>query len=317
VRLPRLWPAARRSTIRERAARSRDTERPRAIGARLAIALGLVVGLVPAAFLLLQSARLTPPLPIPDESVLVAAARTVATPSPTKRATPRPTPTPWPLDLWSRSFVLPTPDDAGGVIEDAIPTTEPVVPVPGPAAPTPPISATQAPAPSPPTPTTEPEPISAEEIAQIEATARAAVAAESGRAAPAVSSQLGGAVPDSVRRWESIIVSAADRYKVDPNLIAALMMTESEGNPNALSRAGAVGLMQIMHGPQDPAENVRLGTAILADNLRRYSGRVDLALAGYNAGNGAVAKHGGIPPYRETRDHVFRVLLRYELYKSE
>jgi soluble lytic murein transglycosylase-like protein len=166
----------------------------------------------------------------------------------------------------------------------------------------------------------EPEIVSPEEIARIQAAAQAAIAAEAARVTPAptsvASARLGAAVPDSVRRWESLILAATDRYKVDPNLIAALMMTESGGHENALSSKGAVGLMQVIDGPWDPAENIRLGTAILADNLRRYGGRVDLALAGYNAGNGAVAKYGGIPPYRETRDHVFRVLLRYELYRA-
>jgi soluble lytic murein transglycosylase-like protein len=211
---------------------------------------------------------------------------------------------------------VPTPDGDWVEADADVPV---VAPAPVAPAPTPTTAAVLAPRPTP-SATPEPEIVSPEEIARIQAEAEAEIAAEAARATPAAtpvpSGRLGSAVPDMVRRWEPLILAACERYKVDPNLIAALMMTESGGNPQALSHAGARGLMQIIDGPWDPAENIRLGTAIMADNLRRYGGRVELALAGYNAGNGAVAKYGGIPPYRETRDHVFRVLLRYELYRS-
>ena len=130
---------------------------------------------------------------------------------------------------------------------------------------------------------------------------------------PRQSAGLGVAVPLAVRRWEELIVAAAARSGLDPNLVAALMMTESGGDPNAISPAGAVGLMQIMGGPRDPAVNVDQGATILAGHVARF-GRHDLALAAYSAGAGAVERYGGIPPYRETRDHVFRVLVRHELY---
>jgi soluble lytic murein transglycosylase-like protein len=120
-------------------------------------------------------------------------------------------------------------------------------------------------------------------------------------------------VPEAVRRWEAPILKWSTDQGLDPNLVAALMMTESEGDPNAVSPQGAVGLMQVMGGPVDPDENIRLGTAELARYLARY-GRIDVALAAYNAGPGAVDRYGGIPPYQETRDHVFRVQLRYRMY---
>jgi soluble lytic murein transglycosylase-like protein len=119
-----------------------------------------------------------------------------------------------------------------------------------------------------------------------------------------------------VRRWEDIIVRAADRTRLDPNLLAALMMTESEGNPDAVSPKGAIGLLQVMGGPTDPAANVQQGADILAGHVAHYGGKLDLALAAYNAGPGAVDRYGGVPPYLETRDHVFRVLLRYDLYRG-
>lgn len=316
MRLP-LWKrGSRRSKIRDRAARGRENGNARRLSLRLAIIVGIAVGLLPAIALLLVSLGSQPAL-LPVDPVRVAAARTVAAPTPPRAATPRPTPTPWPLDLWTRMITVPTPAGDWAEVDVEIPVETPggaIVP-----------SAPTAVAPSggiaTPTPTPEPDIISPEEITRIQAAAQAAVAAEAAIATPVTATvgtgHLGAAVPDSIRRWESLILAATDRYKVDPNLIAALMMTESEGNPNALSSAGAVGLMQIMGGPWDPAENIRLGTAIMADNLRRYGGRVDLALAGYNAGNGAVAKYGGIPPYRETRDQLFRVLLRYELYSTQ
>jgi soluble lytic murein transglycosylase-like protein len=126
---------------------------------------------------------------------------------------------------------------------------------------------------------------------------------------------LGARVPDSVRRWEEPILRWSAARNLDPNLVAAVIMTESEGNPNAVSPMGAVGLMQILRGPFDPDENIRMGTDILAGYIAKY-GQLDVALAAYNAGPNAVDRYGGIPPYQETRNHVFRVLLRYDLYRN-
>jgi len=107
----------------------------------------------------------------------------------------------------------------------------------------------------------------------------------------------------------------ARTHDLDPALLAALMQTESGGDPHALSIAGAVGLMQVLHGSFDPEENVESGARILARNLAMF-GRIDLALAAYNAGPGSVREHGGIPPFEETHLHVSRTLAHYEAFRA-
>ncbi|HLJ66589.1 MAG TPA: transglycosylase SLT domain-containing protein [Chloroflexota bacterium] len=123
----------------------------------------------------------------------------------------------------------------------------------------------------------------------------------------------GKGIPASVRRWAFLIVPAARRYHVDPNLVAAVMTMESNGDPLALSPADARGLMQILHGPWDPATNVRIGVRMLAELYARF-GDWTLALAAYNAGPGAVAAAGGIPAFRETRDYVIIVTYLWDLF---
>jgi soluble lytic murein transglycosylase-like protein len=120
--------------------------------------------------------------------------------------------------------------------------------------------------------------------------------------------RLGPAVPAAIRRWEPLILRYARRYDLDPHLLAALMQTESGGNPEARSSAGAVGLLQLLDGPTDPEENIAAGAALFSQHLRTF-GDIDLALAAYNAGPGAVRAHGGVPPYEETQWHVY--LTRY------
>jgi soluble lytic murein transglycosylase-like protein len=120
--------------------------------------------------------------------------------------------------------------------------------------------------------------------------------------------RLSRRVPAAIRRWEPLILRYAKRYDLDPHLLAALMQTESGGDPNALSSAGAVGLLQILDGPSDPEANLAAGAALFAQHMRTY-GDLDLALAAYNAGPGAVRTHGGVPPYDETRWHGY--LTRY------
>lgn len=125
-------------------------------------------------------------------------------------------------------------------------------------------------------------------------------------------------MPDS--ELEPVIARHADSQQLDPKLVRALIQVESGYNPSAVSRKGAVGLMQLMpttasllavSDPYDPDENVRGGTAYLRRMIDRFQGRLELAVAAYNAGPGAVERHGGIPPYRETRDYVRRVLALY------
>jgi hypothetical protein len=123
----------------------------------------------------------------------------------------------------------------------------------------------------------------------------------------------GKGVPASVRRWAFLIVPAARQYGLDPNLLAAVMTMESNGDPLAWSGADARGLMQILHGPWDPRTNVFRGAQMLAALYAQFH-RWDLALAAYNAGPAAVIAYRGIPPYRETRDYVIIVSYLYDLF---
>ena len=133
-----------------------------------------------------------------------------------------------------------------------------------------------------------------------------------------------GADPAEVRllpRLESVIQPAAAKYGLDPNLVAAVIWAESSGDPNAVSKKGAQGLMQLMPATArelgvgnilDPGQNVEGGSHYLRQMLDEHDGDLSLALAAYNAGPDAVRKYGGVPPYRETRDYVGRVMRVYE-----
>lgn len=124
---------------------------------------------------------------------------------------------------------------------------------------------------------------------------------------------------------DSSIQISIDRHSadqsVDPKLVRAMIQVESGYNHRARSHKGAMGLMQLMpatasqlrvEDPYDPDENVRGGTQYLRHLIDRFPGRLDLAVAAYNAGPGAVERYNGIPPYRETRDYVRRVLALYQ-----
>ena len=122
-------------------------------------------------------------------------------------------------------------------------------------------------------------------------------------------------VPDT--DLEPLIVHYSEARSLDPKLVRAVIQAESGYNRKALSNKGAMGLMQLMpetasllnvRHPYDPEENLRGGTAYLRALIDRFAGRVELAVAAYNAGPGAVEKHRGIPPYLETREYVRRVL---------
>ena len=115
---------------------------------------------------------------------------------------------------------------------------------------------------------------------------------------------------------EKLVREAADRYNVDPALVRAVVETESNWNPGAVSRKGAMGLMQLIPttaqrlGVNDafnPKQNVEAGVRYLRTLLERYNGNLDLALAAYNAGEGAVDRAHGVPAYYETRNYVRRV----------
>jgi soluble lytic murein transglycosylase-like protein len=117
-----------------------------------------------------------------------------------------------------------------------------------------------------------------------------------------------------------IIYRAGEREGVDPRFIHAVIKQESRYKTNAVSHVGARGLMQMMPAtskrfgltdPDDSAANVEAGTKYLAWLLKRFDGDVSLALAGYNAGEGAVDKYKGIPPYTETQNYVSKIVADY------
>jgi Transglycosylase SLT domain len=114
--------------------------------------------------------------------------------------------------------------------------------------------------------------------------------------------------------------ATAERYGLDPDLVLAVVAVESNFEPGAVSKKGAQGLMQLMPGTAgdlgvkdalDPATNLDGGARYLQALLRLYRGDLRKALAAYNAGPGAVARHGGVPPYRETQEYVRRVMRQY------
>jgi soluble lytic murein transglycosylase-like protein len=130
----------------------------------------------------------------------------------------------------------------------------------------------------------------------------------SGYSRPAVSIDRDGA--------EKLVKEAAERHSVDPALIRAVIQTESNWNSGAVSRRGAGGLMQLIpttaqrFGANDlfnPQQNIDAGVRYLKTLLERYNGNLDLALAAYNAGEGAVDRAHGIPAFRETRSYVQKV----------
>lgn len=117
--------------------------------------------------------------------------------------------------------------------------------------------------------------------------------------------------------FSDIIKKASQTYGVDEKVIRAVIKNESSFNPKAISRCGAQGLMQLMPSTAkslgvdnafDPEQNIMAGTKYLKHKLDEFGGDLRLALAAYNAGSGAVKRHGGVPPYKETQAYVNKVL---------
>jgi soluble lytic murein transglycosylase-like protein len=135
--------------------------------------------------------------------------------------------------------------------------------------------------------------------------------------------ELGRAASGDVR---ALVEQAARRRGLDPALVLAVVSVESGFRPEAVSPKGAQGLMQLMPRTAaslgvldafDPEQNLDAGVRHLESLLKLYDGNLTRALAAYNAGQGAVARHGGVPPYRETREYVRRVLERYRAKQAK
>jgi len=121
-------------------------------------------------------------------------------------------------------------------------------------------------------------------------------------------------------QFDPLITRAANDHSLDPRLVKSVMLVESGFNPAAVSPKGARGLMQLMpgtasrHGARDvhdPAQNIAAGTRYLSHLLGLFDGNLEKSLAAYNAGEAAVARYGGIPPYGETRNYVRKALTAY------
>ncbi len=124
------------------------------------------------------------------------------------------------------------------------------------------------------------------------------------------------------KKFDPLIKKIASKHKIDPKLLHAIIRAESAYNPNAVSRVGAVGLMQLMPATakrygvknrRNPKQNITGGTRYLKDLLKMFNSNLKLAVAAYNAGENAVIKYrNSIPPYRETRNYVKKVLRFYQ-----
>lgn len=123
-----------------------------------------------------------------------------------------------------------------------------------------------------------------------------------------------------------IILAAANQYKVDPAIIRAIIMAESNYNPKAVSKRGARGLMQLMPrtakslGVKDvfnPEQNIHAGVKYFSQLLNKFDGDHSLALAAYNAGSRKVKKYNGVPPYKTTKRYIKKVFRYRKLFEQE
>jgi soluble lytic murein transglycosylase-like protein len=128
------------------------------------------------------------------------------------------------------------------------------------------------------------------------------------------------------KQFHDLILRASSRHQVDPALIKAIIMAESGYNPDAKSRRGAKGLMQLMPRTAealgvedifDPEHNVNAGVKYFKKLLKRFEGDVKLALAAYNAGGRNVREYGGVPPFKATRYFIKKVFEYYEFYREQ
>ena len=127
-------------------------------------------------------------------------------------------------------------------------------------------------------------------------------------------------------QYDALIVNLALQYDMEPSFIKSVIHVESAFDPNALSHAGAMGLMQLMPATAanyqlvdnyfDARKNIEAGVRHMKDLMERYDNDKKLSLAAYNAGAGAVSKYNGIPPYKETQNYVQKVMALYKIYKN-